>query len=768
MNENPGKETRPLDKLYPEKRGLNTRRGMLAVGLISALFIGLAGIGAWLIAPLFFEQFQQVIEPPASLEEVAEQYPELAGILLDPQLDSAYKDIFIAYEEGGPKRALELARRYGLVDQNNDLRLTLELDTNDSAGLVQQLEATGIKITAVSDNLVDIAIPLSLIEQAIESGEPGKIFAPIQDLEHIIHIRLPRKGIRQVSNSGGESLPVISADEWQGLGFTGKGIKIGVLDLGFDKYRDLIGEELPEKVTARSFISGVELDQTGEPHGTAVAEVIYDIAPEAELFFAAYSTDAEQRLAVDWLVSQDVNIISHSVRSIYGPMDGSGDEAKLVERTVAKNVLWVNCAGNDAETHYWGVFVDENGDGFHEFRDGDQFMSFNPVGRVRMALNWDAWDRGDQDYDLILYDRNKNKIVSSENIQNDLGDDAAEFIEYGFSDEGPYYIAFFARRITRPGIFNFFIYEGENLEYKTPEYSITSPADSEGSLSVGATYWSDDVLESYSSLGPTLDGRIKPDISAPTGVNSVTYGEPFYGTSASAPHVSAAAALVWQAHPEFSPQMVIDFLQERAVDLGPEGEDNSFGAGRLWLGEVAEGELAPLPATPTQHANPTQTPMAAASPTPLSTETRVPTLSVSPTPLPDIDTGSSSTLMLVLGLVACVAFPGVVGLSGIGFLGYLSYLNYREVLSSYHRLPAVPQPGMGKRADEPAQESMTAGRGCPRCGTKNRSKARFCRYCGVEFRFAAALEAGWTECQNCGKYIHPGSRYCRHCGRRTR
>jgi hypothetical protein len=70
--------------------------GYADIGIDLSFFIGLAGIGAWLIAPLFVEQYQQVIRPPASLEEVADQYPELAGILLDPQLDSAYKDIFIA------------------------------------------------------------------------------------------------------------------------------------------------------------------------------------------------------------------------------------------------------------------------------------------------------------------------------------------------------------------------------------------------------------------------------------------------------------------------------------------------------------------------------------------------------------------------------------------------------------------------------------------------------------------------------------------------
>ncbi len=210
--------------------------------------------------------------------------------------------------------------------------------------------------------------------------------------------------------------------------------------------------------------------------------------------------------------------------------------------------------------------------------------------------------------------------------------------------------------------------------------------------------------------------------------------------------------------------MVIDFLQGRAVDLGPDGADNSFGAGRLWLGEVSEGGLVPVPATATPQANPTQTPETAESATPIFTETQVPTLSISPSPSADIDTDLSSTFILILGLVACVAIPGFAGLSGIGFLGYLSYRNYQQMHSSQVRLTPAPQPGVGKRSDGPALES---GKVCPRCGTKNRPHAHFCRYCGVELRFAAALDAGWIQCENCGKYIHPGSRYCRHCGRRT-
>src|SRR5207247_10757873 len=57
------------------------------------------------------------------------------------------------------------------------------------------------------------------------------------------------------------------------------------------------------------------------------------------------------------------------------------------------------------------------------------------------------------------------------------------------------------------------------------------------------------TAEFFSSRGPTLDGRIKPDITAVDGV-SVTgaggFGTTFFGTSAGSPHLGGVAALVWQ------------------------------------------------------------------------------------------------------------------------------------------------------------------------------------------------------------------------------
>ena len=58
------------------------------------------------------------------------------------------------------------------------------------------------------------------------------------------------------------------------------------------------------------------------------------------------------------------------------------------------------------------------------------------------------------------------------------------------------------------------------------------------------------TAEFFSSQGPTLDGRVKPDIAAVDGVSITGAGNfevPFFGTSAAAPHIAGEAALVLQA-----------------------------------------------------------------------------------------------------------------------------------------------------------------------------------------------------------------------------
>jgi|GEM_PF-4403680 len=81
------------------------------------------------------------------------------------------------------------------------------------------------------------------------------------------------------------------------------------------------------------------------------------------------------------------------------------------------------------------------------------------------------------------------------------------------------------------------------------KYTVTCPGNSRGAVTVGAWDGENGVAK-FSSRGPTLDGRIKPELVAP-GVNVLSFapGGGFQlasGTSMSAPHVSGGAALILQ------------------------------------------------------------------------------------------------------------------------------------------------------------------------------------------------------------------------------
>ena len=127
------------------------------------------------------------------------------------------------------------------------------------------------------------------------------------------------------------------------------------------------------------------------------------------------------------------------------------------------------------------------------------------------------------------------------------------------------------------------------LEYQVAAGSIATPASSPAAFAVGVLCWQSRGLEPYSSQGPTIDARVKPDIVGHDSVSGATYGTSegcpsgFAGTSASSPEVAGAAALVKQAYPKLGPDQIKDLLMRSARDLGAPGVDNVYGAGELQL-----------------------------------------------------------------------------------------------------------------------------------------------------------------------------------------
>jgi subtilisin family serine protease len=176
------------------------------------------------------------------------------------------------------------------------------------------------------------------------------------------------KSVAQTS----EGVNLILSDEWKAAGYTGAGTKIAVIDGGFKNYSSLLGKDLPDSLTTKFY--GSEEDFYGTEHGTACGEIIYDMAPDAQLFFTQPRTEVELGDAVNWCISQGVQVISYSMGwSINcGPLDGTGPVNDIVNQAVNHGITWVNAAGNEAQAHWGGDFYDSDGDGFANFSGTDE------------------------------------------------------------------------------------------------------------------------------------------------------------------------------------------------------------------------------------------------------------------------------------------------------------------------------------------------------------------------------------------------------------
>ncbi len=127
--------------------------------------------------------------------------------------------------------------------------------------------------------------------------------------------------------------------------------------------------------------------------------------------------------------------------------------------------------------------------------------------------------------------------------------------------------------------------------------TINSPADAEGILAVGATDAAGRVT-SFSSRGPTVDGRVKPDLAAMGGGVTVPDNGGDYilqaGTSFSSPMVAGIAALVRQCRVELSPEEVLAaVLGSCRYAPSQDTVDNEYGHGipSALLGCMKEGEV---------------------------------------------------------------------------------------------------------------------------------------------------------------------------------
>ncbi len=556
------------------------------------------------------------------------------------KVDTIFLQLITIYQSQGLDAAKQFARDQGLITKQDEVRITLVLDSDDPAVVDSTALAIGRlggRVTATMGNEVEFVVPAQTMMEYGPQANGQSFFAALADFKHVRDIKRtptakptatsPAGSKKSVPGGKSEGVALTGADKWQAAGITGKGVKVGIIDAAFNDYRQFLASA---KVTTKSFRVDGQIEDPENPeliHGTACAEIVTEMAPGADIYLAAFDTPGEFAAAIRWLVGTvGVSVISTSI-GFDGryPLDGTGPLAQEIDRAKAAGVFFAISAGNEAsgisgsesaEGHFSATFTDSDGDGFHDFPGAR-----NPNGlRVnigsdlfRIILNWDDWKRPHVNYDLFLYDTTGKEVGRSVENQTRTGKAPVEAIR-GKVARGAYILKIKKVNPDDPNLpFNIY-FGGAQFEQVTAAGSLSTPADAKGAFTVAAIDVKTSKVEAYSSHGATMDGRMKPEISGPDNNTSFAYAsignESFPGTSAATPHVAGAAALYKQVAPDATPDAIFRFFAEHArKPRGSLSGDNISGVGLLFLDAVPQrvgNQPAPtaVPTTPAPSGTP--------------------------------------------------------------------------------------------------------------------------------------------------------------------
>jgi len=392
---------------------------------------------------------------------------------------------------------------------------------------------------------------------------------------------------------------------WVQAGWTGAGVKVAVIDLGFIGLQNL-ETQMGREIFIKPGDDRASYSNQFTTHGTDVLEVINGIAPDAELYACRYDgLLSGLQACAEWLRTVKVDIINHSAGLPVFPLNGTNDWAQLVEKIYQEGFLWINSAGNFNNSFIVDAFTDRTGDSLHEFATGGDLLEV-PLAPYsgNILLTWQqtrqaAYNaRGDYieqnaDFDLQIVDLSTNQVIqSSERRQRDDANlqpaenlyvnaefpwgiriiNAGQPMENNIPEDGNYE--------NYQNITIMLFAEFANISRVQQGGSVIAPGDAPNALTVGSVQGIVDTIADYSSRGVQDTSYNKPDLSAP-GEIRLADGRDFVGTSAASPVVAGMAALIKQAYPNYYNEDLRRFLMNNVPDI----RDQNYGKGVIHLNE---------------------------------------------------------------------------------------------------------------------------------------------------------------------------------------
>ncbi|HZJ64167.1 MAG TPA: S8 family serine peptidase [Kofleriaceae bacterium] len=412
-------------------------------------------------------------------------------------------------------------------------------------------------------------------------------------------------------------------------GVDGTGIKIGVLSDSDDfKEQSIATGDLPADTVTLPGQSG----RPGAGEGTAMMQIVHDLAPGAQLFFATAFTSPESFADnIRALRQAGCDIIIDDIIYFFESPFQDDIIAQAVDDVTKDGAMYFSSAGNegnfsDGTSGTWeGDFRAQgtlatlpSGYTVHSFGNGVISNRIEASGGP-LLLHWSdpgtlALPASSNDYDLFVLDDSLRTVqLAATDIQD--GDDLPfEFIGFGLPPGLRVVVA------AKPGAQTRAI----RTEIFRGQYGISTSGASYGHSAVVAAYGVAAVdaaqatggeftagpttpLELFSGDGPRHvffdrnnnpinadkpgqtfasgggSTRAKPDIAAADGVATTLPSgsglNPFFGTSAAAPHAGAIAALAKAALPGKTTAQIRAALVGGALDIEATGTDRDSGRG---------------------------------------------------------------------------------------------------------------------------------------------------------------------------------------------
>ncbi len=492
-----------------------------------------------------------------------------------PKVASRLRQLVVEATAVQPDQLPRIAAAYGAKAQAPG-RLLVEYrwqkPAPTRAALVATLADVGGTLAAFGADRADIWVPPRAVALLAEGVDATWLTLPVA----------PALQAGVVS----EGVDAIGARPFHCQGFSGKGVQVAVVDTGFDLWAEAQQQqELPSNTT--------QPPKVGTSHGTACAEVIHDVAPEATLIPVSVGSVASlQAWAAQTLQGSDIGVIAHAM-GWFGESfgDGKGVLCKLISELHGAGKVWVNAAGNMADGLLWlDAWRDDNGDGWLEFADGLDRNTFDvpAVGLVTVVLDWNSYPATTIDLDLHLckvLNGQCQLVASSTNLQTG-SQPPVETVSTVFATPGTY-AARVQRKAKGPQVqvrLQLASGAGQLAQYHS-SMTLVDPATCVDAVAVAASPWqfyAIGLADSEGSQGPTFDGRAKPDLAAPSAVQTYA-ANPFGGSSAASAHVAGALA-VWIQHTGQAPSAAMASLLKWTVPRpGSPQPDLLAGRGRLAL-----------------------------------------------------------------------------------------------------------------------------------------------------------------------------------------